>query len=165
MLIDENKLQFWIERFYGYGSWQAPIWFVGYEEGGGDLPEDVAERLHYFDQVHGADTKATLCDIRELYKNVTARVSGPRAGLFNNLHDYRFGKHAVQHTIWNNLAAFVHGYQHKKLPESLKYQRNSFGKPSGQEAWIQLYPLPSPHNHAWYYSWLDLPRFQFLKSR
>src|SRR6185503_14698655 len=33
------------------------------------------------------------------------------------------------------------------------------------EALIQLYPLPSPHNHAWYYSWLDLPQFGILKSR
>jgi hypothetical protein len=30
---------------------------------------------------------------------------------------------------------------------------------------IQLYPLPSPHNHAWYYSWLDLPHLSFLKNR
>jgi hypothetical protein len=30
---------------------------------------------------------------------------------------------------------------------------------------IQFYPLPA-HNHAWYYSWLDLsPKFKFLKSR
>src|SRR5678809_1643717 len=28
----------------------------------------------------------------------------------------------------------------------------------------RLYPLPT-HDHAWYYAWLDLPQFPFLKSR
>src|SRR5690606_39222297 len=33
-------------------------------------------------------------------------------------------------------------------------------------AMLRLYPLPSPHNHGWYYSWLELPaQFGFLKSR
>jgi hypothetical protein len=29
---------------------------------------------------------------------------------------------------------------------------------------IPLFPLPA-HNHAWYYAWLELPQFPFLKSR
>ena len=33
-----------------------------------------------------------------------------------------------------------------------------------KEALIPLYPLPA-HDHAWYYAWLDLPQFPFLKSR
>jgi hypothetical protein len=36
---------------------------------------------------------------------------------------------------------------------------------SSREALLQLYPLPA-HNHAWYYSWLDLSaQFRFLKTR
>ena len=162
MLIDEKALQYWIENFYGYGSWQARFWFVGYEEGGGDAPEEVAEKLNYF---HGLKTPApALCDIRELYRRVAFRIDGPRAEKFANLNDQRFGSQATLHGAWKNLIAFAHGYQNKELPDLLAYQKNSFASSSTpNEALIQLYPLPG-HNHAWYYSWLDLP-VPFLKSR
>lgn len=165
MLIDEDALKHWIDNFYGYGSWNARIWFIGYEESGGDVPEEVAEKLNYFYSTH-TGTPATLCDIRELYRHVAFRVDGPRAELFTNLHDYRFGSHAILHGLWKNIIAFVHGYRSKKLPDDLlAYQRNAFVSPSErQETLIPLYPLPA-HNHAWYYSWLDLPQFPFLKSR
>ena len=165
MRIEEKPLQHWMDHFYGYGLWRAKIWFVGYEESGGDTPEEVAEKLNYFYRTHAEKNQETLCDLRELYRNVAARLDGPRADLFNNLYDYRFGGQAIQHGVWKNLIAFVHGYRNKKLPDLLAYQRESFASPSSYEAWIQLYPLPSPHNHAWYYSWLDLPKFEFLKSR
>jgi hypothetical protein len=166
MLIEENVLKHWIDHFYGYGSWQAKIWFVGYEEGGGDVPEEVADKLNYFWSKHGPETNASLCDIRELYKYVAARVDGPKAGLFTNLYEYRFDSNAIQHGVWKNLIAFGHGYRNEKLPDLLAYQKNLFALPSAHnEALIKLYPLPSPHNHAWYYSWLDLPQLGFLKSR
>ena len=166
MLIEEKPLKHWMDHFYGYGSWNAKVWFVGHEEGGGDLPEEVAEKLDYFNKTHAGSLEPTLCDIRELYAHVTFRIDGPRAELFTNLHDYRFGKHSNQHGLWKNLIAFWHGYRNKKLPDVLTYQRNSFASPSkSNEALIQLYPLPSPHNHAWYYAWLDMPQFSFLKSR
>jgi len=165
MPIEEKKLKHWIDHFYGYGSWQAKIWFVGFEESGGDTPEEVAEKLNYFYQAHASSKEATLCNLREMYKHVAARLDGPRADLFSNLFDYRFGSKAIQHGVWKNLIAFVHGYQKKKLPDLLAYQKKSFAILTSQEAWLQFYPLPSPHNHAWYYSWLDMPKFSFLKSR
>lgn len=163
MLIKEETLRHWMDHFYGYGSWNAKIWFVAYEEGGGDLPEDVADRLNYFYQAHHSAANPTLCDIRELYKRVTARVDGPKAGAFKTLYDYRFGLGATQHGAWKNLIAFQYGFRGKKLPDLLKYQKTSFA--ADDAALINLYPLPSPHNHAWYYSWLDMPQFPFLKDR
>lgn len=168
MLIEEKAIEHWIDYFYGYGSWDAKIWFVAHEEGGGDLPGEVAERLNYFYHTHRAPhTQSTLCDARELYKQVSFMVDGPRAERFTNLHEYRFGSRAILHGIWKNLIAFAHGYRSETLPDLLAYQRASFASPSDhREALITLYPLPSPHNHAWYYSWLDLPpRFRFLTSR
>jgi len=164
MLIEEKALKYWIDNFYGYGSWHARFWFVGYEESGGDVPEEVAEKLNYFFNLQAADT-STLCDIRELYRHVAFRIDGPRAVKFSNLNDHRFGSQATLHGAWKNLIAFVHGYQNKELPDLLTYQKNSFALPSAHnEALIQLYPLPA-HDHAWYYAWLDLPQFPFLKSR
>ncbi len=168
MLIEETALKHWIDNFYGYGSWQARFWFIAYEEGGGELPEEVAEKLSYFNRAH-AQTEAALCDIRELYKHVTLSTGSgtlSRAGSFENLYEYRFDKNAVQHNVWKNLIAFVHGYRNEELPDLLAYQKHTFASPSARnEALIRLYPLPSPHNHAWYYSWLDLPQLGFLKNR
>ena len=75
MLIEERALKYWIDNFYGYGSWHARFWFVGYEEGGGDVPEEVAEKLNYFYNLQAPNTP-TLCDIRELYRHVAFRVDG-----------------------------------------------------------------------------------------
>ena len=164
MLIKEKALKHWIDHFYGYGSWQAKFWFVGYEEGGGDLPEEVAEKLNYFYKSHPSSEPA-LCDIREFYRHVAFRMEGPRAEIFSNMHDHRFGNRAVHHGLWKNIIAFEYGYRNeKKLPDLLAYQQKKLASLSGQEALIPLYPLPA-HNHAWYYSWLDLPSLPFLKNR
>lgn len=164
MIIKEHALKHWIEHFYGYGSWGARIWFIGYEEGGGDVPEEVADKIDYFQRVH-ASAKPTLCNIRELYSQVGFTPIGPRADLFANLYDYRFGSHAVQHGGWKNLIAFAHGYKNEPLPDLLGYQKNYFATASRQnEALLRLYPLPA-HNHAWYYSWLPLQQLSYLKSR
>ena len=164
MLIEDKVLKYWIDNFYGYGSWHARFWFVDYEESGGDIPEEVADKLNYFYNLQVSDTPG-LCDIREMSRYVTFRVEGPRAEKFANLYDYRFGGHATLHGLWKNLIAFVHGYKNEELPDLITYQQNSFALPSSaNEALIPLYPLPA-HDHAWYYAWLDLPQFPFLKSR
>ena len=165
MLIKEDAIKHWIDNFYGYGSWNARFWFIGYEEGGGEIPEEVADKFNYFQNAH-AQGDGKLCDIRELYKHVAVRWDGPKANSYNNMYEYRFDKNAIQHGLWKNLIAFVHGCQQTKLPDLLAYQQHTFLSPSAHnEALIQLYPLPSPHNHAWYYSWLDLPQLGFLKGR
>lgn len=164
MLIEEKPLKYWIENFYGYGSWLAKFWFIGYEESGADTPEEVADRLNYFYNLQKS-VPPGLCDIRELYRHAAFRVEGPRAEKFASLYDYRFGSHATLHGLWKNLIAFVHGYQGKQFPDLISYQINSFVSPSApNEAMIPLYPLPA-HDHAWYYAWLDLPQFPFLKRR
>ena len=165
MLIKQDLLSHWIAHFYGYGSWHAPVWFVGYEESGGDLPEEVAEKLNHFTREHEGTSAPILCDIRKLYKDVAFRIEGPRAERFNNFFDHRFGDGAVLHGLWKNLIAFIHGYRNETIPDLLSYQRNQFLSPTkSSEALIQLYPLPA-HNHAWYYSWLELPDLPFLKTR
>jgi hypothetical protein len=164
MHIEEVPLKHWIDHFYGYGSWRARCWFIGYEEDGGDVPEEVAEKFTYFFQTH--TKREELCDIRELYKQVAFRSEGPKAELFTNRYEYRFGPHAILSGVWKNLIAFAHGYQHKELPDLLTYQKEKLALPdSKREALISFYPLPSPHNHAWYYSWLNLSQINFLKTR
>lgn len=166
MFIEAENLNHWIKNFYGYGTWKARFWFVGYEEGGGNTPDEVAEKFNYFLKSHPLPKVNLLCDIRELYRHVTVHEDGTKAGLFLNRFEYRFGPKAIQNTVWKNLIAFAHGFQNKKLPNLLAYQRQKFASPQeAHEALLALYPLPSPHNHAWYYSWLNLPHIDFLKTR
>ena len=80
MLIEEKALKHWIDNFYGYGSWHAKFWFIGYEESGGELPEEVAEKINYFYRVHASAEDGTLCDIRELYRHVARDSSRSRFG-------------------------------------------------------------------------------------
>lgn len=164
MVIEEKPLRHWIDNFYGYGAWQAPYWFVGYEESGGDRPEEVAEKINYFYRASPtADQR--LCDIRALYREVAFRIEGPRAERFATWHDQRFGPQATLHGAWKNIIAFVHGHESLTLPDLLAYQQHDFvslSKP--KELLLQLYPLPA-HHHAWYYAWLDMPSLPFLKKR
>lgn len=165
MPIQEQVLRHWIDHFYGYGAWRAPIWFVSLEESGGELPEDVAERINYFYNTHPSKD-ATICDIRELYSHLGFRQDGSRAGMFSNYYEYRFGPNAILHGVWKNLIAFAHAYRNEPLASVSDYQKHAFVSSSlHREALIRLYPLPSPHIHAWYYSWLQMPELPFLKSR
>ena len=166
MLIGEKPLRHWIDKFYGYGTWQAEIWFVAHEESGGDLPEEVAEKLDYFYDVHGTATHATLCDIRDVYRHVAIRWESPKAELFRNRFEYRFGSNAALNAVWKNLIAFAHGYRNEALPDPLEYQKHSLASTSSHEALLKLYPLPGASHHGWNYNWLDLgEEFGFLKSR
>jgi hypothetical protein len=165
MLIQEKPLHHWMENFYGYGSWKAKLWFVAHEEGGGDTPEEVAEKINYFHNVY-LEGKPILCDIRELYRHVAFPFEGPKSEVYSNLYEYRFENNAVLHGVWKNIIGFVQGYKNLDITDLLSYQQNDFVSSSTNiEALLRLYPLPAPHNHGWYYSWLDMPQFPFLKSR
>lgn len=166
MLINPEALTHWIDNFYGYGSWEASIWFVSHEESGGELPEEVADRINYLSAQLARKSEPTRCDIRDLYRHVRFHADGPRADLFKMRYDYRFGQEAVLHGLWKNLIAFAHGYHRHKLPDLLAYQKDFFLSPTThKEALIPFYPLPAQNNHAWYYSWLDLPQMPWLRSR
>ncbi|MDZ7647372.1 MAG: hypothetical protein U5K54_09420 [Cytophagales bacterium] len=125
MLIKEDALKHWIDNFYGYGSWQARFWFINHEEGGGDTPEEVADKLNYFRNLHAPDNHTALCDIRELYQYLHS-LTGPAhepicSQIFTNIDLIGTWFNMER---WKNLIAFVHGYQNKPLPDLLEYQKN-----------------------------------------
>ena len=155
-----------MNHFYGYGSWQSRFWFISHEDGGGDLPEEVAGKINYFYTQHAQTTQATLCNIRDLYRQAKMYWDGPKASHYPNLYEFRFGEQANLSNVWKNLISFVYGHRGEPLPDLMTYQKNSFASSTiQQEALIKLFPLPGASHHGWYYSWLDLPQFPFLKSR
>lgn len=44
-MFDDDLLTVFVRRFFGYGSWEAPIWFIGMEEGGGKRFQELNERF------------------------------------------------------------------------------------------------------------------------
>lgn len=48
--FDDELLLAYMDGFYGYGNYQAPYWFVGMEEGGGDSSADVSSRLKIWNE-------------------------------------------------------------------------------------------------------------------
>jgi hypothetical protein len=84
MTINETSLKHWIEFFFGYGTWRSPVWFVAHEESGGELPEEVAERIEYFKEFHKNTTSPVLCELREMYKRLSFRYEGPKSHLYKN---------------------------------------------------------------------------------
>lgn len=38
------------KQFFGYGRWDAPVWFVGLEEAGTGMPEELQTRLEAWGQ-------------------------------------------------------------------------------------------------------------------
>jgi hypothetical protein len=44
-MLNSLALNNYMESFYGYGRWSAPIWFIGIEEAGGRMESEVEQRL------------------------------------------------------------------------------------------------------------------------
>jgi hypothetical protein len=43
-------IEAYCKQFFGYGRWDAPVWFVGLEEAGAGTPEELQVRLAAWDQ-------------------------------------------------------------------------------------------------------------------
>ena len=48
-MLDDGLLKAYIDGFYGYGSYQAPYWFIGMEPGGEVTLDEMEARLQTWD--------------------------------------------------------------------------------------------------------------------
>lgn len=63
-MLDDIILQAFIHTFYGYGTYSAPYWFIGMEEGGGNSPDEISSRLSTWhangrNELHSLDLSMT----------------------------------------------------------------------------------------------------------
>ncbi len=49
-MLDLDLLDDFMRRFFGYGSWNAKLWFVGLEEGCEDSCVEIESRLTSWDR-------------------------------------------------------------------------------------------------------------------
>jgi len=135
-----------MNTFFGYGTWNAPIWFVGMEEGGGNDLAEIQRRLEAWN-LRG---RRELEDLVSYHRDI---------GVTRHIGE----KPSLQST-WSKLVRVLFGMAN--LPphrESIrKYQGLSFGREAGTTSLVELLPLPSPGLDKWFYGTSELP---FLRTR
>jgi len=152
MPLNSAKLQHWIDNFYGYGSWDAPVWFIGYEEGGGAYSE-VEDKLNYF--YKPGNQNNGLSDVKNMHHAIPSSKN-PTV----NLGNLYFGSKPKRQPTWARLNKFLEGYHQLPIPQPNKFiNANPFAK----SALIELFPLPhSKVNGKWEYasnSWVNHSHF------
>lgn len=137
-MLDTDRLQSFMHTFYGYGTWKAPLWFVGMEEGGGAGLNEIASRLAAWD---GSE----LMDIRDFHRGLQ--------GI-----DWFRERPPLQST-WSKLirVALCAEAQECTTEAVRRYQRDELAGGNGRTAVIELLPLPSRSVRDWIYGDLDVP--------
>lgn len=137
-MLDADRLRAFMRTFYGYGNWNAPLWFVGMEEGGGADLKEIAVRLASWD---GSE----LMDIREFHRGLQ--------GI-----DWFAERPRLQST-WSKLIRIALCAEQAPCSgeAARKYQRDDLAKGTGRTALIELLPLPSRSLGDWIYAELNLP--------
>jgi len=144
-MLNETLLENFCATFAGYGSWQAPIWFVGIEEGGGETELAVCARLAAWHE-RGQSSLESLPEF--------CRASG-----ITQWH----GNDAQPQPTWEQLIRLLLVAQGKSDSPAaiLDYQCTRLGIPSGETCLLELFPLPSPSIQTWNYgTWTTLPWLQ-----
>lgn len=137
----------YIEKFYGYGSWDHPIWFVGMEEGGCPSLREFEHRLNSWLK----SGRKELIDARSHHEAIyLGRWFNPKAPL---------------QKTWEKLIRIYLTLQGRPADkESVRrFQIEDFGKLDSGFTSLELFSLPSVSLNSWIYS--DLPNLPFLVNR
>ncbi len=121
------------KQFFGYGRWDAPVWFVGLEEAGAGTPEELQARLAAWDQ----RGRRELEDAPAFY---------PACGQ----HQWH-GPNARLQRTWRQLMRMLLLAHSEPIGEDalLEYQKQSLGAFSGHVCLAELSPLPARSQGQW----------------
>lgn len=148
--LDDGLLEKFIHRFYGYGNYAAPFWFIGMEEGGGKTPDEVAKRIEAWEG-RGMRELEDVVDYSRAIGNGDWFEERPRL-----------------QTTWSKLIRILLAAQKKDVSTEIirAYQRSQWARDQG-EPWetcvVELLPLPSPSSTDWLYS--ECSKLPFLLNR
>jgi hypothetical protein len=124
-----------MDRFFGYGDWSAPVWFVGMEEGGGATIGEVQRRIETW-SVRG---RCALEDLVEYHYAI---------GLTKHV-----GPHPQLQPTWSKIVHLLLGMRRQSAtPDDVRrVQATQIGRRGGSSCLIELLPLPSPGVNRWIY--------------
>ena len=135
-------LQEYTKQFFGFGRWDAPIWFVGTEEAGNPTPEQFDHRLSRWVQ-------------RGQRQLEDAPVFYPAVGQ-TDWH----GEHAHLEPTWRQLIRMLRIARGQPDTEDalLAHQQTLFGGLAGSVCLTELSAMPAPSHRKWpYATWPNLP--------
>ncbi len=145
-LLDDELLAEYAECRLGYGSLDAPVWFVGMEEGGGGDLAEVRLRLQTWAKLN----RQPLDDLRAYHLALG----------FPSVRAYFTEQVRLQRT-WSSLLRVLAGTkQQERTTDQLRQeQAHRLGRHGGETCLLELLPLPSPGSATWNYSaWSTLQR-------
>jgi hypothetical protein len=152
-VFDDDLIQASCERFFGYGSLTAPVWFIGKEEGGGGSFDEIQKRL----TVWNRRGRRLLEDIRAYHEEVGMGL------------ERLFGRSPGRQPTWAGITRMRLAFddpegQIADTRPVRAYRNDRLAGLTGENCLIELLPLPSPNKKApWLYSkYSQLP---FLASR
>lgn len=143
-VLDDALIRMYARTLYGYRSYDAPWWFVGMEEGGGDDLDKVRARLYAWDR----RGRRELEDLAEFHR------------AFSEGRWFDGDRPPTQRT-WRSLIRILLAAGGGKVPlEAVRrYQVERLGRDGGETALLELLPLPSPSIDRWsYHEWTSVPQ-------
>ncbi len=150
--MNTSLLQQYIDRFFGYGTFEAPIWLIGIEEGGGNKKEDIEAKMESWQKSENEG----LLDVYEQHKQF------PDTNLFES-HN---GKKIRIQPTWNKLIRLLLAFNHENISKDIvkAFQQLRLGRTNSDHCLLEIFPLASPNNKAWRYAeWF--PENELLESR
>ena len=141
-MLPSQLLTDYVQGFFGFGRWEARVWFIGIEEAGGRTEDELHRRLQVWDDLGRHD----LEHAPNFY---------PRCGNY----DWH-GPDAEPQATWKQLIRLL--LVARGEPDSheaiTNYQREKLGSISGETCIAELLPLPCPSTSVWpYCEWSEFP--------
>lgn len=154
-MITSDILKNRIENFWGYGSLESLVWFIGMEEGFRSSGNRKAD-MKMLEKQFLLPTTDGMFD-----------ASRPIASEFSDLTNLSpfLSNSKIQRT-WEfpiTLYLFLKNRRKPNIKEILDFQHFVLADGTKKEAaTLELSPLPSPNTNSWFYS--DIPGFELRKS-
>lgn len=146
-MLNDQLLEAFIHGFYGFGNYQAPYWFIGMEEGGGDTFEAIAKQL----EVWNRWGRKELLDVAEFAREMDMTRW--------------YGDSPKLQPTWKHLmrVALTAEGQPSDKEAMRQYQKSIWGTERGNSCLLELLPLPAPSIASWLYK--DISTLPYLSSR
>lgn len=147
-MFNDEHLHAFVSGFFGYGSFAAPYWFIGMEEGGGDTPEDINLRLQAW-ETRGRNELEDLVGY-----HLAIGVSK------------FFDERGVLQPTWNKLIRILLSAMGERQDTECvrEFQRSEWGRSLGISCLTELMPLPSPGVDRWLH-FAEHSQLPYLASR
>jgi hypothetical protein len=134
-MVDPEILAEWNSTFFGYGSWSAPYWFIGLEEGGVDSAADFEHRVNVWNDSGQPD----LLDLHDFHRKIW--------------HPEYCRIDAALQPTWRQLMRTLFAAKREAATDRQlrHYQAFELGRSGGETALLELSPLPARSvNDRWF---------------